>query len=136
MAGRDSALRKHRAAARMRTRPGETLGMSKHVTRTNPGRGITMHAKRNLAHRMGRWSGTHPWTAILGWLAFVVISFVAIPSFVTTDTLDEAELGVGESGRAALVLDQAFPPSLTPATEMILVQTTRGRLAAADLSAV
>ena len=85
-----------------------------------------MTAKRNLAHRMGRWSGTHPWTAILGWLAFVVISFVAIPSFVTTDTLDEAELGVGESGRAALVLDQAFPPSLTPATEMILVQTTSG----------
>ena len=31
-----------------------------------------MQAKRNLAHRMGRWSGTHPWTAILGWMAFVV----------------------------------------------------------------
>ncbi len=44
-----------------------------------------MTGKRNLAHRMGRWSGTHPWTAILGWLAFVLISFLAIPSFVTTE---------------------------------------------------
>ena len=86
-----------------------------------------MTGKRNLAHRMGRWSGTHPWTAILGWLAFVVISFVAIPAFVTTNTLDESELGVGESGRAAKVLDRAFPTSLTPAGEMILVQTTSGR---------
>ena len=42
-----------------------------------------MTGKRNLAHRMGRWSGTHPWTAILGWLAFVVVSFLVIPSFVT-----------------------------------------------------
>ena len=84
-----------------------------------------MTGKRNLAHRMGRWSGTHPWTAILGWLAFVLISFLAIPSFVTTNTLKDSELGVGESGRAAKVLDQAFPTSQTPATEMILVQTAQ-----------
>jgi uncharacterized membrane protein YdfJ with MMPL/SSD domain len=95
-----------------------------------------MHAKRNLAHRMGRWSGTHPWTAILGWLAFVVVSFLVIPSFVTPDTLKDSELGVGESGRAAKVLDQAFPTSLTPASEMILVQNAHGRLASADLAAV
>ena len=95
-----------------------------------------MTGKRNLAHRMGRWSGTHPWTAILGWLAFVLISFLAIPSFVTTNTLKDSELGVGESGRAAKVLDQAFPTSQTPATEMILVQTASGRLATADLNAV
>ena len=42
-----------------------------------------MHAKRNLAHRMGRWSGTHPWTAILGWMAFVVVSFFIGTSVVT-----------------------------------------------------
>ena len=34
-----------------------------------------MQAKRNLAHRMGRWSGTHPKTAIFGWIAFVLIAF-------------------------------------------------------------
>jgi uncharacterized membrane protein YdfJ with MMPL/SSD domain len=107
-----------------------------HDTRTNPEEGNNMNAKRNLAHRMGRWSGTHPWTAILGWLAFVLISFLVLPSFVTRDTLKESELGVGESGRAAKVLEQAFPTSQTPAGEMILVQTTSGRLASADLNAV
>ena len=34
------------------------------------------------------------------------------------------------------MLDQAFPTSQTPATEMILVQTASGRLATADLNAV
>ena len=74
-----------------------------------------MHAKRNLAHRMGRWSGTHPKTAILGWMAFVVVSFFIGSSVVTQKTLTEAEQGVGESGRAAKVLDKAFPTTETPA---------------------
>ena len=95
-----------------------------------------MHAKRNLAHRMGRWSGTHPKTAILGWMAFVVVSFFIGSSLVTQKTLKESEQGVGESGRAAKVLDKAFPTSVTPAGEMILVQTRSGRLATADLNAV
>ena len=95
-----------------------------------------MQAKRNLAHRMGRWSGTHPWTAILGWMAFVVISFVLGSSVVTQKTLKESEQGVGESGRAAKVIDRAFPTSQTRAGEMILVQTRGGRLATADLKAV
>ena len=82
-----------------------------------------MQGKRNLAHRMGRWSGTHPWTAILGWMAFVVVSFVIGSSVVTPKTLEESEQGVGESGRAAKVLDEAFPTSETRAGEMILVQT-------------
>ena len=47
-----------------------------------------MTGKRNLAHRMGRWSGTHPWTAILGWMAFVLISFLVASPFVTTKTLE------------------------------------------------
>jgi RND superfamily putative drug exporter len=95
-----------------------------------------MQGKRNLAHRMGRWSGTHPWTAILGWMAFVVVSFVLGSSVVTQKTLKESEQGVGESGRAAKVIDRAFPTSQTPAGEMILVQTLGGRLASADLNAV
>ena len=95
-----------------------------------------MQAKRNLAHRMGRWSGTHPWTAILGWMAFVVVSFFIGTSLVTQKTLKQSEQGVGESGRAAKVLDKAFPTTETPAGEMILVQTRSGRLATADLNAV
>ena len=96
-----------------------------------------MQAKRNLAHRMGRWSGTHPWTAILGWMAFVVVSFFsASPVRHDQKTLKDSEQGVGESGRAAKVLDKAFPTTQTPAGEMILVQTRSGRLATADLNAV
>ena len=68
-----------------------------------------MQAKRNLAHRMGRWSGTHPWTAILGWIAFVVVSFFVGSSVVTQKTLKESEQGVGESGRAAKVHRQGLP---------------------------
>ena len=49
-----------------------------------------MQAKRNLAHRMGRWSGTHPKTAIFGWLAFVLIAFF-IGNAVGTKTLDPAD---------------------------------------------
>ncbi len=33
-----------------------------------------MQGTRNLAHRMGRWSGMHPWKAIIGWVAFVAIA--------------------------------------------------------------
>jgi uncharacterized membrane protein YdfJ with MMPL/SSD domain len=95
-----------------------------------------MHAKRNLAHRMGRWSGTHPWTAILGWMAFVAVSFFIGTAVVSQKTLKESEQGVGESGQAAKVIDKAFPTSVTPAGEMILVQTRSGRLATADLNAV
>jgi RND superfamily putative drug exporter len=85
---------------------------------------------------MGRWSGTHPWTAILGWMAFVVVSFFIGTSVVSQKTLKQSETGVGESGHAARVLDKAFPTTQTPAGEMILVQTRSGRLATTDLNAV
>ena len=65
-----------------------------------------MQAKRNLAHRMGRWSGTHPKTAIFGWIAFVLIAFF-VGNLVGTKTLDQSETGVGESGRAAKTLHDA-----------------------------
>jgi uncharacterized membrane protein YdfJ with MMPL/SSD domain len=74
-----------------------------------------MNAKHNLAHRMGRWSGTHPRTAILGWTAFVMVSFVIGSNVFTQKTLKQSEQGVGESGRAAQALDRAFPTSRTPA---------------------
>ena len=78
----------------------------------------------------------HPWTAILGWMAFVIVSFVIGSTVFTQKTLKDSELGVGESGRAAQVLDRAFPTSRTPAAEMILVQTRGGPLSAAALGAV
>ena len=49
-----------------------------------------MQGTRNLAHRMGRWSGMHPWKAILGWVAFVLVAF-AIGNAVPNHTLGEAD---------------------------------------------
>ena len=73
----------------------------------------------NLAARMGRWSAQHRKTAIWGWLAFVILAFV-IGNAVGLRTADQAHLGVGESGRAQLTVDNAFPKN---ADEMVLVQS-------------
>jgi uncharacterized membrane protein YdfJ with MMPL/SSD domain len=72
----------------------------------------------NLAARMGRWSAQHRKTAIWGWLVFVIVAFMG-GNAVGLRTLDNAHLGVGESGRADLTVDGAFPKS---ADEMVLVQ--------------
>ena len=94
-----------------------------------------MQGKRNLAHRMGRWSGMHPWRAIIGWVAFVVISFM-VGSSVTANTLGESDKGVGESGRAAKVVDKAFTDADQPAEESLLIQSRNGKLADKDLKVV
>ena len=76
----------------------------------------------NLAARMGRWSAQHRKTAIWGWLAFVILAF-ALGNAVGLRTADQAHLGVGESGRAELTVDNAFPKN---ADEMVLVQSASG----------
>ena len=86
-----------------------------------------MQGKRNLAHRMGRWSGMHPWLAIIGWVAFVAVSFV-IGGSMTAKTIDEADMGIGESGRATKVLDRAFTDADQPAEEALLIQARTGKL--------
>ncbi len=92
-----------------------------------------MQAKRNLAHRMGRWSGTHPKTAIFGWIAFVLIAFF-VGNLVGTKTLDPSETGVGESGRAAKTLhDAGFEE---PASETVLIEAKSGTLDDATYRAV
>ena len=82
--------------------------------------------RRNIAYSMGRWSGLHPWRAILGWLAFVVIA-VVLGGAVGTKELEESDLGAGESGRAAKILDEAGFDDL-PATESVLIQSRSGEL--------
>jgi uncharacterized membrane protein YdfJ with MMPL/SSD domain len=69
---------------------------------------------------MGRWSAAHRKTAIWGWLAFVLIAAMA-GGAVGTTTLDNAELGVGDSGRADRTVEAAFPKN---ADEMVLVQSS------------
>jgi RND superfamily putative drug exporter len=68
---------------------------------------------------MGRWSAQHRKTAIWGWIGFVIVAFMA-GNAVGLKTADSAHLGVGESGRADLTVDDAFPKS---ADEIVLVQS-------------
>jgi uncharacterized membrane protein YdfJ with MMPL/SSD domain len=65
-------------------------------------------ANPGLAARAGRWSAQHRKKAIWGWLAFVVIAF-AVGGAIGTETQTNAQSGVGESGRAARTVDNAFP---------------------------
>ena len=63
---------------------------------------------RNLAARAGRWSAQHRKKAVFGWLAFVIIA-VFIGGSVGTKTLENDDLGVGESGRADDAISAHFP---------------------------
>ena len=84
-----------------------------------PTSGETVLPVKNLAARAGRWSAAHRKTAIFGWLAFVIVAFV-IGGNVGTKTLDEKDLGVGDSGRATKIVDKAFPEV---AGEQVFVQS-------------
>jgi uncharacterized membrane protein YdfJ with MMPL/SSD domain len=81
-----------------------------------------MDTPRNLAARAGRWSAQHRKKAILGWLAFVIAA-VFIGGSVGTRTLDDADFGIGESGRADKVVSDHFRQD---ADESVLVQTRGG----------
>jgi RND superfamily putative drug exporter len=94
-----------------------------------------MQTKRNLAHRMGRWSGLHPWTAIVGWIAFVAVAFM-IGNALPKHTLGEADTGVGESGRATKTVDRSFTDAQEPATESLFIQSRSGKLTDADVAPV
>src|SRR3954451_16823191 len=61
---------------------------------------------------VGRWSMRHPWWAIGGWLAFVV---VAVGAMVATGTEALRGGAVGESGRGYALMDETR--SWTPARE-------------------
>src|SRR6476659_8321893 len=73
----------------------------------------------NLAGRMGRWSARHRKIAIFGWLGFVVIAFMS-GQLVGVTKIDNNTSGVGESGRAARILDAGFKQ---PAGETVLIQS-------------
>src|SRR5262245_44958143 len=77
------------------------------------------HTPRNLAARAGRWSARHRKTAILGWIAFVVVAFM-IGGKVGTDKLDPELSGVGDSGRASRITAEAYPERVD---ESVLIQS-------------
>ena len=75
--------------------------------------------------RAARWSAAHRKTAVLGWLAFVMVAF-AIGNAAGTVTLESAELGTGESHTADKILAQQFPEER--AGEQVLIQTRGARI--------
>lgn len=77
--------------------------------------------KENFAARAGRWSAQHRKTAILGWIAFVVIAFMA-GNMVGTRPVSDRDSGTGESGRAERVLYDAFPQQ---SGETVFVQSPK-----------
>lgn len=75
----------------------------------------------NIAARMGRWSARHRKTAIFGWLAFVVASFV-VGGAVGMQTIDPNDMNVGEARKADhIVRDAGF--DLDEQMEYVLVQS-------------
>ena len=81
--------------------------------------------------RIARWSATHPWRAVAGWLAFVVLA-VGLAMAIPTKQTDDADYDIGDSGRAAALVRGAGLNA--PDSESILVTggsaTTRAAAAA------
>ena len=76
---------------------------------------------KNLAARAGRWSAQHRKTAILGWIAFVVIATL-IGGKVGQTNLKPSASGNGDSKRGAMIMDDAgFPDKVG---ERVLIQGT------------
>ncbi len=76
----------------------------------------------NIAARMGRWSAAHRKTAILGWLAFVVVAF-SLSILMPMHTIKDTDRGVGESGRADKIIDRAFDIEKDGLGEIVVVQS-------------
>lgn len=68
--------------------------------------------------RAARWSATHPWRAIVAWVAFVAVA-VGLASMVSTVEADGEDYYRGESGRAAQMIDDAGLDE--PDTEVVLI---------------
>jgi uncharacterized membrane protein YdfJ with MMPL/SSD domain len=86
----------------------------------------------NLAARAGRWSINHRKTAMLGWLAFVVVA-LGIAMAAPLQILKADELGIGESGRADKIVSDGYPKA---ATEYVLVQSTTENAGSHEFRAV
>ena len=70
-----------------------------------------------------RWSATHPWRAILLWLAFVAAA-VATSSAVSIQQSSEEDFRVGESGTAEQIIADAGLDD--PLTENVLITDADG----------
>jgi len=80
-----------------------------------------MQTKTNFAGRMGRWSAHHRKTAIVGWVLFVVLAYMA-GGAVGTNELSVQEAGVGDSGKASNLVHDSFAKAVS---ESVLISDTR-----------
>ena len=87
-----------------------------------------MEGTRNLAARAGAWSARHRAKAIVGWLVFVVLA-VVVGGSIGTQSLQDEDLGVGESRQADQVAADAFPEN---ADETVLIQSKDAGVTAND----
>ncbi|WKX74493.1 MMPL family transporter [Streptomyces sp. XD-27] len=69
---------------------------------------------------MGGWSARHRWTAVGGWVLFVVLA-LAVGAMTGRVGTTEGENQPGEAGRVSKILDEAGIES--PAGETVLIQT-------------
>jgi uncharacterized membrane protein YdfJ with MMPL/SSD domain len=76
----------------------------------------------HLAARMGRWSASHWKTAVFGWLAFVVIAFMA-GGKIGMNTIELQDANVGQAHRADNILKESGFGQTDPQTEIVLVQS-------------
>src|SRR4051794_30072558 len=81
----------------------------------------TSSSKHNLAARMAVWSGRHRKKAFWGWLAFVVVVFMAGNAIGTTNISDVDQFS-GESHRAEVALNDA---GLRPVKESVFIQSDK-----------
>jgi uncharacterized membrane protein YdfJ with MMPL/SSD domain len=75
--------------------------------------------RKNLAARAAHWRAEHRRIAILGWLAFIVVS-VFIGNAVGQNKIQGADMFSGESGRAEQTL---YSHGLRPNDEHVLIQS-------------
>ena len=92
-----------------------------------------MKRKEGIALRAGRWSAKHRKTAILGWLAFVVIALFAGMQ-VGTKAASQDDSGVGESARADKIVNDGWKATKDNETETVLVQATGAGVTIKDAS--
>src|SRR3954471_19860280 len=81
----------------------------------------TSSKQHNLAGRMAVWSGRHRKKAFWGWLAFVVVVFMA-GTMVGTTSISDVDQFSGESHKAELALQNA---GLRPVKESVFIQSDK-----------
>ena len=85
-----------------------------------------MSSARRLTGAAGRWSATHPWTAIFAWVGCVVILLVA-GHMAGTFQLPDSQTDVGQTEQADQMMSRDFPQH---ATEYVLFDSPRLRIGA------